>query len=118
MDRDGVRDSEDAFPLDPRETSDFDGDGIGDNSDDDWDGDGMDNVQDEFPWNPKEWEDSDGDGIGDNEDPDDNANGISDVLELPIGIGVLMIPLILIHFLNKRIKGKKKESEDENEKSE
>jgi parallel beta-helix repeat protein len=115
MDRDGVRDSEDAFPFDPRETEDFDGDGIGDNSDNDWDGDFIDNVQDEFPWNPKEWEDSDGDGIGDNEDPDDNANGISDVLELPLGIGVLLIPLILIYFLNKRIKVKKKESEDEEE---
>ena len=32
-DNDGVADGQDAFPLDPTETSDSDGDGVGDNSD-------------------------------------------------------------------------------------
>ena len=37
-DNDGVLDADDAFPLDPSETSDTDGDGVGDNSDGDDDG--------------------------------------------------------------------------------
>jgi chitinase len=40
-DGDGVADSQDAFPLDPAETMDTDGDGIGNNADLDDDGDGM-----------------------------------------------------------------------------
>ncbi len=72
-DGDGVIDSEDTFPEDPKEWKDSDGDGYGDNSD-------------EFPANSEEWEDSDGDGIGDNsdeypEDPYSLYNG-SDVWEL------------------------------------
>ena len=42
-DADGVIDSEDAFPYDPTEWADLDGDGIGDNSDPDRDGDGFSN---------------------------------------------------------------------------
>ena len=42
-DNDGVTDDQDAFPNDPNETSDLDGDGIGDNSDTDRDGDGFEN---------------------------------------------------------------------------
>lgn len=42
-DGDGVNDDLDAFPDDPTEWADMDGDGIGDNSDPDRDGDGFDN---------------------------------------------------------------------------
>jgi len=45
-DGDGFPDDEDAFPDDPTEWSDIDGDGIGDNSDLDRDGDGISNC----PW--------------------------------------------------------------------
>ena len=41
----------DAFPDDPDEWDDSDGDGVGDNSD-------------VFPYDPTQWEDSDGDGLG------------------------------------------------------
>jgi len=40
-DGDGVPDLQDAFPLDPNETMDTDGDGLGNNSDEDDDNDGM-----------------------------------------------------------------------------
>jgi len=90
--------SKDAFPDDPSEYKDFDGDGIGDSKDPDrdndgvpnpvdwWpddptrfredappdfpdtDGDGVPDCADEFPRDPKEWKDSDGDGVGDNAD--------------------------------------------------
>lgn len=40
LDNDGVMDENDAFPADPRETRDFDGDGIGDEADPDDDNDG------------------------------------------------------------------------------
>jgi predicted transcriptional regulator len=55
-DKDGIPDALDAFPLNPFEWEDLDGDGYGDNQ------------EDMFPNNPKEWWDSDHDGIGDNED--------------------------------------------------
>jgi parallel beta-helix repeat protein len=115
-DSDGIRDVDDAFPDDPNEDSDLDGDGIGDNSDNDLDGDGVDNNKDKFPWNRKEWNDSDSDGIGDNSDPDANGNNIADVLEIPLVILIIMIPILMLYFTNKYIK-KKKESEDEEEKS-
>ena len=40
LDNDGTLDADDAFPADPRETRDFDGDGVGDNADLDDDNDG------------------------------------------------------------------------------
>ena len=40
-DGDGVNNAEDAFPYDPNESSDLDGDGVGDNTDPDDDGDGV-----------------------------------------------------------------------------
>ena len=40
-DNDGVADPGDAFPLDPTETKDLDGDVVGNNADDDDDGDGL-----------------------------------------------------------------------------
>jgi hypothetical protein len=106
-DNDGVPDLKDAFPLDPEEWADQDGDLIGDNMDADIDGNGIaddknkngkpDNEEmdydgdgvpkanavpwDAFPFDPKEWRDTDGDGIGDNADRDDDGDGWSDAEE-------------------------------------
>lgn len=84
-DGDNVADQDDAFPLDPTQWADSDGDGYGDNQDGsfpdrfpndptqccDRDGDGYgDNASaanaDAFPDDPTQWEDADGDGHGDN----------------------------------------------------
>ena len=75
-DNDGVADGDDAFPLDPAEWADGDGDGIGDNGDADDDGDGVVDESDAFPLDPAEWEDADNDGVGDNRDafPNDPAD--------------------------------------------
>lgn len=67
-DDDGVPDIQDAFPNDPAESSDNDGDGTGDNADTDDDNDGVLDGSDAFPNDPGESTDSDGDGIGDNGD--------------------------------------------------
>jgi len=80
-DGDGATGTDDAFPLDSRETSDFDGDGIGDNSDVDRDGDGVNNPKDAYPSDPSEQFDTDGDGIGDNTDVDDDADGLDDEID-------------------------------------
>lgn len=48
-DGDGVIDGLDALPLDPTETVDTDGDGIGDNADPDDDGDGLDDLEELAP---------------------------------------------------------------------
>lgn len=50
----------DDFPLDDTQTTDYDGDGYGDNPDG--------NNPDAFPNDPNEWIDTDGDGKGDNSD--------------------------------------------------
>jgi hypothetical protein len=81
-DDDGTADNIDAFPEDPEEERDTDGDGIGDNADNcinketnetidctkDGDNDGFNDSVDIFPNNPNEWMDNDGDGTGNNED--------------------------------------------------
>jgi hypothetical protein len=67
-DNDGVLDSQDAFPLDFRESKDMDRDGIGDNADSDDDGDGVPDAQDAFPADSTETKDSDHDGVGDGKD--------------------------------------------------
>ena len=69
-DGDGIVDVADAFPDDPADWLDRDGDGIGDMADPDDDGDGVADAEDRFPFDPNEWEDLDGDGIGDNRDTD------------------------------------------------
>lgn len=51
-DNDGVPDSSDAFPNDPTETLDTDGDGIGNNADGDDDGDGILDADDIAPLDP------------------------------------------------------------------
>jgi cephalosporin-C deacetylase-like acetyl esterase len=77
-DNDGVKDEEDAFPLDPSEDTDTDGDGVGNNADDDDDGDGVPDEEDAFPLDPTETTDTDGDGIGNNADDDDDNDGVKD----------------------------------------
>ena len=77
-DDDGVPDTQDAFPDDPSETKDKDGDGIGNNSDNcrsvrnpdqaNQDGDSAGDACDAFPTDPTETLDTDGDGVGDNTD--------------------------------------------------
>ena len=87
-DGDGVTDEDDAFPLNPLETTDSDGDGVGDNADTfpndanettDSDEDGVGDNADVFPNDANETTDSDGDGVGDNSDafPND-ANETTD----------------------------------------
>ncbi|MDP5212613.1 thrombospondin type 3 repeat-containing protein [Pseudoalteromonas tunicata] len=76
LDGDGVRDADDAFPEDPTESKDSDGDGRGDNSDNDRDGDGVENDDDALPDDPNEQSDLDNDGIGDNSDPDIDGDGV------------------------------------------
>jgi hypothetical protein len=102
-DNDGTPDTSDAFPTNPNETADTDGDGIGDNSDadingdgindngtdtdgdgindandPDIDGDGISNDADAFPTDPTETTDTDGDGIGNNADADADGDGTID----------------------------------------
>lgn len=77
-DFDGVKNTLDAFPNDPSESTDFDEDGIGDNADPDDDGDGVNDIVDAFPLNASESADTDGDGIGDNADFDVNGDGIQE----------------------------------------
>ena len=55
---------EDAFPNDPTENDDFDGDGVGDNADTDDDGDGVADV-DDLATEQHALQDTDGDGIAD-----------------------------------------------------
>jgi len=71
-DGDGVFDPGDDLPLDPNESIDTDGDGIGNNEDEDDDGDGVIDLNDDFPLDREEWADSDGDGVGDNAQAADN----------------------------------------------
>lgn len=78
LDSDGVIDTEDAFPLDPTEWDDTDGDGTGNNRDPDDDNDGVPDAEDAFPLDPTESVDSDMDGIGNNADPDDDNDGVMD----------------------------------------
>ena len=84
-DGDGVLDAEDAFPLDPTESVDTDGDGEGNNTDTDDDNDGVPDAGDNFPLDPTESVDTDFDGTGNNADTDDDGDGVSDVDEAAAG---------------------------------
>lgn len=67
-DDDGVIDGLDRFPLDPQESVDADGDGIGDNTDPDDDNDGLTDVEEQaIGVNPLD-ADSDDDGVNDGAD--------------------------------------------------
>jgi len=78
-DGDGVADDEDAFPEDPKEWADTDGDGIGDNADGDDDGDGVPDEEDLNPLEDQGDADFDNDGIPDGLDDDDDNDGVPDV---------------------------------------
>ncbi|MEX2205536.1 MAG: hypothetical protein WEF50_04835 [Myxococcota bacterium] len=88
-------DSVDAFPHDPTEHADLDGDGVGDNADSDRDGDGYCDPSETggcsgtepeaFASDPTEHADSDGDGIGDNDEIDADADGWTASEELERG---------------------------------
>lgn len=78
LDDDGTPNESDAFPTDPTEQTDTDGDGIGDNADTDDDNDGVADVNDAFSTDPSETTDTDGDDIGNNADDDDDGDGVLD----------------------------------------
>jgi archaellum component FlaC len=80
-DSDGIGDQEDAFPDNPYEYIDTDGDGMGDNLDPDADDDGTPDQNDSFPLDATESMDTDGDGTGDNADQDDDADGVPDAID-------------------------------------
>lgn len=79
----------DAFPLDPNEQVDTDGDGVGNEADPDNDNDGILDTEDAFPNDASETIDTDGDGIGNNLDPDDDNDGYSDLIEIREGTNPL-----------------------------
>lgn len=103
-DHDNVPDALDAFPSDPLEWRDSDGDGLGDLLDEDDDGDGVNDDIDHFPLDARISHDSDfdgaadqydlfpndrrvaydldHDGIGDYEDNDIDGDGVSNSLDL------------------------------------
>jgi hypothetical protein len=91
-DGDGVRDLDDAFPLDASETIDTDSDGTGNNADTDDDGDGVADGEDAFPLDKAESVDTDGDGIGNNADNDDDGDGVPDTADgyALISLGALL----------------------------
>ena len=80
-DGDGFHNHNDSFIFDISEWSDFDRDGIGDNTDTDNDNDGVDDSEDAFPLDPNEDTDTDNDGTGDNSDTDDDGDGYLDQTE-------------------------------------
>ena len=82
-DDDGVVDSDDAFPSNPTEWADTDGDGIGNNADGDDDGDGWgDSTESDCGSDPMDGgvspKDIDGDGACNIQDPDDDGDGVAD----------------------------------------
>lgn len=78
-DNDGVLDGADALPLDPSESVDVDGDGIGDNADTDDDNDGVqDNSDNCLLLANADQLDTDTDGQGNACDTDDDNDGVLD----------------------------------------
>ena len=77
-DNDLAVDQFDAFPSDPDEYRDSDGDGTGNYADTDDDNDGVDDSTDVFPLDANESVDTDSDGIGNNADTDDDNDGVAD----------------------------------------
>jgi len=88
-DGDLVLNEDDAFPFDPSESSDLDGDGLGDVADgapdQDLDGDGVANAEDAFPSDATAAHDADGDGLPDSLDPNDDQDLWDDLVELAAG---------------------------------
>lgn len=82
-DDDGVLDVDDAFPLDPAESSDFDDDGVGDNADLDDDADNvLDAIDNCLNLANQDQTDTDADTQGDACDSDDDNDGVTDILDL------------------------------------
>lgn len=80
-DGDGRPDACDAFPGDPEEQDDLNGNGHGDHCDPDDDSDGVIDTADAFPLDASETSDIDGDGIGDRADPDGDGDGLPNARE-------------------------------------
>lgn len=81
-DGDQVNDDVDAFPLNPNESVDADGDGLGDaNEDSDDDNDGVEDTEDRCPNDPLAYLNTDNDSECDFYDLDDDNDGISDEVE-------------------------------------
>jgi hypothetical protein len=91
---------------------DTDNDGTTDYSDTDDDNDGYTDGSDRFPLDPSEWRDSDLDLVGDNEDDDDNDNKIPDILEIPISMGIILVPFVIILIVMNKMKKKREKEED------
>tara|TARA_B100001173_G_scaffold218729_1_gene189177 strand:- start:1699 stop:14373 length:12675 start_codon:yes stop_codon:yes gene_type:complete len=72
----------DEFPLDPNHFTDFDGDGISDNEDDDADNDGVNNLNDKLAFDHRANADRDNDGTGDYYDLDNDNDGFMDFDEV------------------------------------
>ena len=90
-DGDGVPDTNDAFPLDPTESTDTDGDGVGDSADPDLDNDGVLDTVDNCLYTPNTDQlDTDSDGIGNVCDSDDDGDGFSDEVEITCGSDPLL----------------------------
>ena len=89
-DGDGVVDASDAFPLDASETTDYDGDGTGDNADTDDDNDNVLDTADAFPNDVDAWTDTDGDGLA-----DDFPNLQTTTTTTPVSYTHLTLPTIL-----------------------
>ena len=86
-DNDGHYDAEDAFPNNPSEWLDTDGDGTGNNADLDDDGDGMsDVIENKYNFNPLDPsdanEDADGDGVSNIDEINSGGNPIDGALTL------------------------------------
>ena len=86
-DEDGVNDGMDAFPLDAGETTDTDGDKIGNNADPDDDNDGLTDIEETALGTNSLLADTDGDNVGDNADAfpndrtetaDSDSDGVGD----------------------------------------
>ncbi len=85
-DSDGVADGTDAFPSDPSETVDTDGDKIGNNADTDDDNDLVSDAQEIIDGTNPLIKDSDADGVDDNSDfyPLNNARFAKDSIDLSV----------------------------------
>ncbi|UCE36582.1 MAG: PKD domain-containing protein [Thermoplasmata archaeon] len=93
-DDDSHGDGDDAFPKDPKEWKDSDGDGYGDA------------FGDTFPRDPDEWKDSDGDGIGDNSDDfQDLDNTMVWMIIIIVIIVVLVVVLLAVRQFTKKGRG-------------
>ena len=89
-DGDGVLNSEDAFPLDSKESRDSDGDSLGNNADPDDDNDGVLDADDAFPEDPLYSKDMDKDGTPDETDTDIDGDGLENEEESSLGLNPLL----------------------------